>query len=212
MDRIADVEAMRSVLQTWQQQQPGLLPPQGRWAIHRIADDAVIGGVAIGLLPPDGEDLEVSWQLNPAEWGKCRRGPPEASGSMSSAPSSIIRGVLMEHEGSVSDDASGVGSGIGGRGQLEQLDGEVAVHGVVQQPAQRVKAAGVGRLECLAAPGGNGGCGCRVAFASLRSVQVVTEVCGDDSDRAGRVEQRGQQGGDRCGWRGPHDDGEHRDR
>jgi RimJ/RimL family protein N-acetyltransferase len=70
MDRIRDVEAMRSVLQTWQQQQPGLLPPQGRWAIHRIADDAVIGGVAIGLLPPDGEDLEVSWQLNPAEWGK----------------------------------------------------------------------------------------------------------------------------------------------
>jgi RimJ/RimL family protein N-acetyltransferase len=70
MDRIADVEAMRSVLQTWQQQQPGLLPPQGRWAIHRIADDAVIGGVAIGLLPPDGEDLEVSWQLNPADWGK----------------------------------------------------------------------------------------------------------------------------------------------
>jgi RimJ/RimL family protein N-acetyltransferase len=70
MNRIADVEAMRSVLRTWRQRQPELLPPQGRWAIHRIADDAVVGGVAIGLLPPDGEDLEVSWQLNPAEWGK----------------------------------------------------------------------------------------------------------------------------------------------
>ena len=70
MDRIADVEAMRSVLGTWRQQQPELMPPQGRWAIHRTSDDAVIGGVAIGLLPPNGEDLEVSWQLNPAEWGK----------------------------------------------------------------------------------------------------------------------------------------------
>ena len=36
-----------------------------------------------------------------------------------------------------------------------------------------------------------------VVFASLRSVQVVTQVGGDDGDRAGRVEQRGQQGGDR---------------
>jgi RimJ/RimL family protein N-acetyltransferase len=70
IDRIADVEAMRSVLQTWREQQPGMLPPQGRWAIQRNADNAVIGGVGIGLLPPDGEDLEVRWQLNPNEWGK----------------------------------------------------------------------------------------------------------------------------------------------
>ena len=70
MDRIAGVETMRSVLGTWRQQQPELIPPQGRWAIHRTSDDAVIGGVALGLLPPNGEDLEVSWQLNPAEWGK----------------------------------------------------------------------------------------------------------------------------------------------
>jgi RimJ/RimL family protein N-acetyltransferase len=70
MTRIPDVEAMRSVLQTWQQEQPGRLPPQGRWAICRNADKAVIGGLSIRLLPPDGEDLEVSWQLNPDEWGK----------------------------------------------------------------------------------------------------------------------------------------------
>jgi RimJ/RimL family protein N-acetyltransferase len=70
MARIADIEAMRSVLRTWREQQPGLLPPQGRWAIQRNADNAVIGGLGIGLLPPYGEDLEVSWQLNPDEWGK----------------------------------------------------------------------------------------------------------------------------------------------
>ena len=69
MDRVTDLEAMRSVLHAWQQEQPDLLPPQGRWAIQRTADGAVVGGVAIRLLPPDGEDLEVSWQLNPAEWG-----------------------------------------------------------------------------------------------------------------------------------------------
>jgi RimJ/RimL family protein N-acetyltransferase len=69
MDRIPNVEAMRSVLQTWQQEQPGLPSPQGRWAIHRNANHAVIGGLGIRLLPPDREDLEVSWQLNPDAWG-----------------------------------------------------------------------------------------------------------------------------------------------
>ena len=70
VERISDLEAMRSALQTWQQQQPGLPPPQGRWAVHRNADKAVIGGVGIRLLPPHAEDLELSWQLNPDEWGK----------------------------------------------------------------------------------------------------------------------------------------------
>ena len=70
VERIPDLEAMRSALQTWQQQQPGLPPPQGRWAVHRNADKAVIGGVGIRLLPPHAEDLELSWQLNPDEWGK----------------------------------------------------------------------------------------------------------------------------------------------
>jgi RimJ/RimL family protein N-acetyltransferase len=70
MDRVPNVEAMRSMLQSWRHQQPGLLPPQGRWAIHRNTDNTVIGGLGIGLLPPDREDLEVSWQLNPDEWGK----------------------------------------------------------------------------------------------------------------------------------------------
>ena len=68
--RITDVGEMRSVLERWQQEQPGLLPPQGRWAIHRNDDGAVVGGVGIRLLPPSAEDLELSWQLNPDEWGK----------------------------------------------------------------------------------------------------------------------------------------------
>lgn len=70
LERIVDVAAMRSVLQRWQQEQPELVPPQGRWAIQRDDDDAVVGGLGIRLLPPDAEDLELSWQLNPADWGK----------------------------------------------------------------------------------------------------------------------------------------------
>ena len=69
LDRIPDVDEMRSMLQRWQQEQPDLVPPQGRWAIQRN-DGAVIGGVGIRLLPPVNEDLELSWQLNPDEWGK----------------------------------------------------------------------------------------------------------------------------------------------
>ena len=67
---LADAEAMRSVLDSWGKQQPELIPPQGRWAIERTDDGAVVGGLVIRLLPPDSEDLELSWQLNPAEWGK----------------------------------------------------------------------------------------------------------------------------------------------
>ena len=55
MDRVTDLEAMRSVLHAWQQEQPDLLPPQGRWAIQRTADGAVVGGVAIRLLPLFGK-------------------------------------------------------------------------------------------------------------------------------------------------------------
>ncbi|OXM39094.1 GNAT family N-acetyltransferase, partial [Amycolatopsis alba DSM 44262] len=35
MDRVTDAAAMRSVLQAWQQAQPNLVPPRGRWAVQR---------------------------------------------------------------------------------------------------------------------------------------------------------------------------------
>ena len=61
-----------------------------------------------------------------------------------------VLALLVEHEGSVADDASGVASRVRRSGQLEQLDVEVAIHGMAQQPAQRMRTAGVGRLKCLA--------------------------------------------------------------
>jgi RimJ/RimL family protein N-acetyltransferase len=70
MDRVGDVAAMRSVLQAWQETQPNLLTPRGRWAVQRRDDNTVIGGLGIRLLPPYEDDLELSWQLNPEAWGK----------------------------------------------------------------------------------------------------------------------------------------------
>jgi RimJ/RimL family protein N-acetyltransferase len=70
MGQVADEDAMRLVLQAWIEAQPNMLPPRGRWAIQRQEDGAVIGGLGIRLLPPYEEDLELSWQLRPEEWGK----------------------------------------------------------------------------------------------------------------------------------------------
>jgi RimJ/RimL family protein N-acetyltransferase len=69
MDRVDDLEAMRSVLQAWIEDQPNMLPPRGRWAIQHRDGKEAIGGLAIRLLPPFKEDLELSWQLRPEAWG-----------------------------------------------------------------------------------------------------------------------------------------------
>lgn len=69
MDRVGDVAAMRSVLHAWQEAQPNLLTPRGRWAVERKEDNKVIGGLGIRLLPPFEDDLELSWQLTPDAWG-----------------------------------------------------------------------------------------------------------------------------------------------
>lgn len=68
-DRIGDAAAMRAVLSAWTEAQLNLVPPRGRWAIERRADGVVVGGLAIRLLPPYQEDLEISFQLRPDAWG-----------------------------------------------------------------------------------------------------------------------------------------------
>jgi RimJ/RimL family protein N-acetyltransferase len=57
------------VLQAWVDDQHSLTPPAGRWAIERGDDGTVVGGLVIRLLPPYEEDLEISWQLHPDQWG-----------------------------------------------------------------------------------------------------------------------------------------------
>ncbi|MFI6390803.1 GNAT family N-acetyltransferase [Nonomuraea sp. NPDC050547] len=69
MHRVEDVAGMRSVLQAWQEAQPNLLKPRGRWAVQLREGGEVVGGLSIRLLPPYEEDLEVSWQLDRKAWG-----------------------------------------------------------------------------------------------------------------------------------------------
>ncbi|HET9141573.1 GNAT family N-acetyltransferase [Actinophytocola sp.] len=69
MRQVDDLTAMRSVLDQWTTEAADLLPPRGRWAVELRETGAVIGGLAIRLLPPHKEDLELSWQLRPESWG-----------------------------------------------------------------------------------------------------------------------------------------------
>jgi RimJ/RimL family protein N-acetyltransferase len=70
LERVGDVAAMRLVLQAWQEAQPNLLAPRGRWAVERKDDGVVVGGLGIRALPPYEDDLEISWQLRPDVWGR----------------------------------------------------------------------------------------------------------------------------------------------
>src|SRR5207344_2396738 len=42
----------------------------GRWAISAASDGRMLGGVAVLPLPPEQSDLEIGWQLDPADWGQ----------------------------------------------------------------------------------------------------------------------------------------------
>ena len=68
MERVPDTDAMRGLLDSWMGQH--LEPPQGRWAVELVDGGELVGGVAVLPLPPDGEDLEVAWQLAPHAWGR----------------------------------------------------------------------------------------------------------------------------------------------
>jgi RimJ/RimL family protein N-acetyltransferase len=67
MDRVPDAHAMRALLEEWGAED--LSAPQGRWAVERADTGELVGGVAVLPLPPEGEDLEVAWQLAPGSWG-----------------------------------------------------------------------------------------------------------------------------------------------
>lgn len=68
MDRVPDEAAMRDVLDQWLAEDPEA--PQGRWAVELTGTGEVVGGVAVLPLPPEGDDLEIAWQLAPVAWGR----------------------------------------------------------------------------------------------------------------------------------------------
>jgi RimJ/RimL family protein N-acetyltransferase len=68
MDRVPDAASMRELLESWTNQE--LATPQGRWAVELSEGGELVGGVAVLPLPPEGDDLEVAWQLAPHAWGR----------------------------------------------------------------------------------------------------------------------------------------------
>jgi RimJ/RimL family protein N-acetyltransferase len=69
MPRLADGTAMRQLLRRWITEHDEVGRPLGHWAIEIRASGLVVGGVALLPLPPGCTDLEIGWQINPAEWG-----------------------------------------------------------------------------------------------------------------------------------------------
>jgi len=67
MDRVADAAAMRSMIEGWTAEDHPA--PLGRWAVELRETGEIVGGVAVLPLPPEGDDLEVGWQLAPHAWG-----------------------------------------------------------------------------------------------------------------------------------------------
>ncbi|TDP96646.1 GNAT family N-acetyltransferase [Labedaea rhizosphaerae] len=70
MDQVPDVAAMRLLIQMWTAEDARLAPPAGRWTVALRETGEVIGGAVLLPLPPGNEDLEIGWQLHPAQWGK----------------------------------------------------------------------------------------------------------------------------------------------
>ena len=68
MGRVTDEAAMRDIIEQWLGED--LDAPQGRWAVELAETGELVGGVAVLPLPPEGDDLEIAWQLAPLAWGR----------------------------------------------------------------------------------------------------------------------------------------------
>jgi RimJ/RimL family protein N-acetyltransferase len=70
MDRVIDLDQMRAVISGWIATPPGPEGrPSGRWVIEETEGGRVAGSGQILPLPPEGNDLELGYQLAPWAWG-----------------------------------------------------------------------------------------------------------------------------------------------
>ena len=68
---VADVGQMRALLDSWTTSPAGPAGrPAGRWAIEELATGRMVGSGQILPLPPEGDDLEIGYQLAPHAWGR----------------------------------------------------------------------------------------------------------------------------------------------
>ena len=70
MTAVPDTATMRDVLRHWSEEQHDTGRPTGRWAFERVDTGGLIGAGAVLPLPPEGDDLEIGWQLAPDAWGQ----------------------------------------------------------------------------------------------------------------------------------------------
>jgi RimJ/RimL family protein N-acetyltransferase len=71
MDQITDLERMSTVIASWIARPPG--PPgrpSGRWVIEEETSGRLAGSGQILPLPPEGDDLELGYQLAPWAMGR----------------------------------------------------------------------------------------------------------------------------------------------
>ncbi|GAA1647409.1 GNAT family N-acetyltransferase [Nonomuraea maheshkhaliensis] len=71
MDRVDDLDQMRAVINRWIAAPLGSEGrPSGRWVIEETESGRVAGSGQILPLPPEGDDLELGYQLAPWAWGR----------------------------------------------------------------------------------------------------------------------------------------------
>ena len=71
MDPVIDLDQMRAVIASWIATPPGPEGrPSGRWVIEEAESGRVAGSGQILPLPPEGDDLELGYQLAPWAWGR----------------------------------------------------------------------------------------------------------------------------------------------
>ena len=71
MDRVDNLDQMAAVITRWIAAPPGTDGrPSGRWVIEEIETGRIAGSGQILPLPPEGDDLELGYQLAPWAWGR----------------------------------------------------------------------------------------------------------------------------------------------
>ena len=71
MGRVIGLDQMRAVISGWIATPPGPEGrPSGRWVIEETQGGRVAGSGQILPLPPEGDDLELGYQLAPWAWGR----------------------------------------------------------------------------------------------------------------------------------------------
>jgi RimJ/RimL family protein N-acetyltransferase len=70
---VTDATRMAELLTEWIAASDGAVAPVGRWAITLPTPTLgreVVGGMSVTPFGPDGQDLQMGWQLQPTSWGK----------------------------------------------------------------------------------------------------------------------------------------------